>query len=113
MLKRKQTKWRCTQGGAYITETKTYWTVEMQQERTNRCYENCRGYASITAYDVQTVDEFEQLEWDEQRRVAQQIDEDTPRAIVVHVLEQATGALNHEDEDYIPAIRRAIQVLSV
>lgn len=39
------------------------------------------------------------------------VDDDTPVEVVIAILETACNALNHDDEDYIPAIRYAINVL--
>ena len=39
------------------------------------------------------------------------VTEDTPVKEVIRILEIACNALNHEDEDYIPAIRFAIRRL--
>jgi hypothetical protein len=126
---RKKSEWRCGKCNQFICKPyephheytsqklnkdgvweKTVHTIEMQREAQQTCYD-CDGSGTLTAYDVRTADELEALDYDEQRRVAQQIDKHTPFAVVIAVLQQATGALNHEDEDYVPAIRVAIGVL--
>jgi len=43
-------------------------------------------------------------EWEE-------IDENTDKDVVIAVLKQCCQALNHEDENYIPAIKYAIRFM--
>lgn len=75
-----------------------------------RCYE-CGGRNWLTAYDVKNEKDFKCLDDDEQRRVANGVGKDTPTSVVVAVLAEFSPALNHEDEDLIPAINEAIRRL--
>jgi len=128
-MKRKESQWHCSKCKEPITKpcepTRPYtchtlgkdgvWqknvrTVEMQLEESKTCYD-CDGFGTLTAYDVQTAEQLDSLEYDEQRRVAQQIDQSTPYPVVIAVLEQVLGALKHEDKDYVPAIKVAITAL--
>lgn len=86
-------------------------TVEEQLEKATKCFEKCDGDAALSALDVQTADEYNDLNEDEQRRVAQQITTSSPIPLIIAVLEPAITALNHEDEDYVPAIEAAIALL--
>ena len=85
-------------------------TPEKQRAVMLRCLD-CDGDNTITEYDVRTEKEFNALDYDEQRKVAQGINNNTPIPVVIAALKPACSALNHEDEDYIPAIKFAINVL--
>jgi len=127
-MRRKETQWKCQGCGESMRKpytprheytsqklvngewVKTTHTLAMQRAEQQRCYD-CDGSGTLAAYDVKTVKQLNSLAENEWRRVAQQIDALTPYPVVAAVLQQATSALNHEDEDYIPAINVAITLL--
>ena len=52
-------------------------------------------------------------DWDELIIVLQGVTEDTDPEVVVAILKQATSSLNHEDENYIPAIKYAMRCVEL
>lgn len=130
-MQRKHTPWTCKECGAYLADNPQEYvrdaytvtqvrkgrgsetilmTPEKQLYNLQRCMD-CDGDNVTTAYDVRTEEEFNSLDYDEQRKVAQGVDEHTPIEVVSAVLRPAMTALNHEDEDYIPAIKVALDIM--
>lgn len=56
---------------------------------------------------------FSQMDWNEQQECMENVDSDTPIALVVQILEYCCQSLNHEDENYVPAIKEAIRRLNI